>query len=245
VILRGREGNNVCSIADCVVRSLFPDHALFDHDAGTRLAKAALFHDLGQRGFGLAGVVTHRDPLARRQTVGLDHAGPAERTHVFSGQGEVVEDPECRGRDVVALHESLCKRFARFEPGGSRGRAETRNPPFPQPICDPTCERILRANHHEVDPTLGRQRGDGVRVGGGHTRDSFGNPVHRVAAGKHQERFDQRALMNLPRERVLASAGTDQQHAHRVLLVAEVPRAGKDHRDAEPIGGLDHEGVSV
>ena len=59
-------------------------------------------------------------------------------------------------------------------------------------------------------------------------------------AGRGDDRLAQRALPQLPGERVLASARADEKDAHpALLLVPEVALAGEDHRHAVLVGGGD------
>jgi hypothetical protein len=214
VVLGGRQRDDVLSVGDRVVGGLLAREERLDHDLVPGVAEAARSHDLGQGALRGGGSVTDGDSLARREAVGLHHAPVGQPLHVGPGRLEVVEDLEVGRGDVVARHEALRPGLAALEPGRLGGRPEDGEAGFAQPIRDACGERYLGSDHDEVDalhPRQIAQRYGGLDADRGVAARDVG---HAVAAGSRVHGRDERALRDLPDERVLATARSDHQDAH-------------------------------
>ena len=208
-------GTAIWSLDEREERRLLAVHELLDDDGRAGGAELAPLHALGDRRVGLLQAGADDRALARGQPVGLDHQRRAQLAAVATGGGGIVERREARGRHAVSGHQRLGeglgaldgaprprparrrsspaarRRSASPATSGASGPTTTRSTPWP--VANATSpSRIV---DHEVQA---------ARV----ARDA------RVA-GRGPQMLEQRALRDLPGQRVLATAGADQQDSHR------------------------------
>ena len=88
----------------------------------------------------------------------------------------------------------------------------------------PGDERCLRADDDEVDAKLPAEREQPLRIAGTN-RVAFAEARDPGVPGRGVERFEARALRELPGERVLATAGPDDQDPHAPSLLRAAARA--------------------
>src|SRR5438105_1374893 len=141
------------------------------------------------------------DALAGREAVDLDDARRP-------GHGE-----DSRGRDTGGGHHLLGKALRALDPGGRRARPEDGDAASAEVVRHARDERRLRPDDDEIDTelpsereqTLGVLRPDRVAVT---------EPRDPGVARRGLELFERGALPERPGQRMLAAAGSDDQHLH-------------------------------
>ena len=158
------------------------------------------------------------DALSRRKAVGLDHTGrPRDR--------ELR-----RRRNAGSRQHVLGEGLGALDRRRRRARPEDRDACRPQHVGDSGDERRLGPDHHEVDVERMREREQPLRVLGA-DRMALGEPRDARASRGGMEIGQGRCLRELPGERVLAPARTDQESTHRTSLVRlEVTSVGVGFR---------------
>jgi len=171
VVARGHDRNHRASIGKREDAHFAALQALFENDVNAAARQHLLLipiREHGPRAYDIAG---HDDAFAGRQTVGF-HDGPAaplfERALRLV---EIVNDFETRGRNAVALHETLGEDFAGFEPAAVAIGAEDRNPGVSALVADAGGDRGLRPEHHQIDLRFASARDD-------RTHRDFGRGAH-------------------------------------------------------------------
>ena len=172
-----------------------------------------------------ASVGGDRDALARRQPVGLDHRRVAgDRGHALL---DVAHDLVRRRRDAGGGHDLLGERLRALEPRGGGDRAEAAHAGGGERVGEPGDERRLGPDDDEVDPGVAR-RG---RERGGIVRGRVERP--RVAAdarvaGRAQHLGRLRGAQQRPDDRVLATAGADDEDPHTAPMKSSIGIAESD-----------------
>jgi hypothetical protein len=141
-------------------------------------------------------------PLPAREPVGLHHERGAHLAAEATRTANVVEGREPRGRDPVAPHQVLGERLGTFDRRRARARPEDGQPRRGEPIGEAGDERRLWTDHRQIDALAPGERDElVVRV----DADVDAARVARDAriAGCREQRVDQRALRDLPGQRVL------------------------------------------
>jgi hypothetical protein len=108
----------------------------------------------------------------------------------------------------VLAHELLRPALARLDLGGRAGRAERAQPARLEGVDDPVRERVVRADDGQVDRALGRPIGQPIDLARA-DRDELGQLADAGVARCAVELVAAGALAQLPAERVLATARTD------------------------------------
>jgi len=139
------------------------------------------------------------------------------------GRGQVVEHPERRRGYARAGHQPLGVGLRSFDLGRGARRPEERDPRRHHRVAQARHQRRLGPAHHQVDAGAQRQRGELVDRLGLHDvgRDlRLGYPGDARVAGRRGDAVTQRASRQLPGQRVLAPARTDQENvkAHALDL---------------------------
>jgi hypothetical protein len=201
---------------------LLADQAFLEHEPPAGIAELVADHDPLDRVERLVLVLRDDHALARREPVGLEHAGPGGLLlgDPQLGVARIVEDPIVRARDVVLAQEVLGEDLAAFELRGRLARPEELEPVRREPIGDPEHERRLRPDDREVDLRLAgvaRERLDVV----GRDVDAGRDLRERVVARRDEEATRERRGEDRLGQRVLATAGADEedvQAGHRSAL---------------------------
>ena len=222
-VARGRERDRALAVAQREQRELVAVEELLDHDRD--VAEPALDQHLVQRRPRLRLRGGDRDALARRQTVGLDHRRVAgDRGHA---RLDVAHDLVRRRGDAGGGHDLLGVRLRALEPGGGGDRAEAADAGGVQRVGEPGDERRLGPDDDEVDPGVarrGRERGGIVR---GRVERPRVAADARVAGGaQHLRRL--RGAQQRPDDRVLATAGADDQDPHTAPMKSSIGIAESD-----------------
>ena len=124
------------------------------------------------------------------------------------------------GRDPGAIAQRLGEVLAAFELRRGLRRPEHCDPRGAQRIAEPVDQRRLGTDHHQADAPVVAERDDGTVIGD-IERDELGmvgdpriprRGVEFAAIG------DQARLRELPRQRMLATARSQQQDVHARLV---------------------------
>ena len=164
---------------------------------------------------------------AARPSVFTTH-GAAELAAEAAGRRGVVERREARGRDAVLGHQPLGERLGALDRRGPPAGAEDGEAPAAQPIGEPRHQRRLGADDHQVD--VAAPAAKPASPVGVVDADSTQRGVARDPGlpGAAYSVLDERALRDLPGERVLAAAAADEQD----LSLRRIPRRAPRPRGA-------------
>ena len=105
--------------------------------------------------------------------------------------------------------------FRAFEPRRLPARPERLDAGGFEIVDDAGAERRLRPDHHEGDVMRAAERDHGFVVGE-IERDELAVLRDAGIAGRTIKPLHQRARRNLPRQRMLAAAGTEQENVHGI-----------------------------
>jgi hypothetical protein len=217
VILRGGERNDVAAIRDREERRFFSDHELLDDDGLAGGAERAPLHAIGDGGVGIGERLAHDGALPGSQPVGLHDERCAELAAESPGGDRVGERLEARGRHPMTRHQRLRKRLRAFDGRGAAPGAEDREAARAEAIGEACDQRRFRTDHGEIHVLAHGERDQSVEVV---DADVDGCRVPRDAGipRRGPQTLHQRALRELPRERVFAAAAADEQDLHSRLL---------------------------
>src|SRR5690606_39130032 len=114
------------------------------------------------------------------------------------------------------------------------GRTEAAQARRFETIDDAGDERLLRADDREIDGLGTGELHESRCVAGVDLRVPRLRLARRARiAGRNDHLVDERRLRRLPRDRMLAPAGADDENLHRELTsMSEMAHAREDHRDA-------------
>ena len=166
---------------------------------------------------GGGAVLGDQHPLARRETVRLDHdpLGSARElgNNVLQRRRLVGERLPAGGGDAVLEHELLGEILAALQTRRGRAGTEDRDAAVPQHIGDARAERGLGTDHDEPDVRLFHEVGEFIRL-----FDADGDALrvrgYAGVAGGAVKSVDRGALPEFPHESVFAAARTDHQYIH-------------------------------
>ena len=113
-----------------------------------------------------------------------------------------------------------------LDPGGRRARAEHEETKTTQCVCEPEDERKLGPDDDEIDLERARQSEDSLGVLGA-DRMTLGDRGDTRVAGCGVELGQRRRLRELPGERVLTTAGADDENPHRASLMSRRHASGQ------------------
>ena len=220
VVLRGRHRQRVRAVDHGNEAGLLAVEEFLDHHSRAGVAEGVALEHVADRGFGLRQRRRHHHALARGQAIGLDHD---RRAPAFTGAAAHVGE---RGVDVgmhlvepggnaVAFEELLGEGLAAFQLRGRGGGAEDAVAAGAERIDHAGDQRLLGADHGQGDAFAFGQRQQAVDVGGLHVRVAALVLVRGAGvAGGDDHLVHAWGLRQLPRQRVLASAGTDDEEFH-------------------------------
>ena len=131
----------------------------------------------------------------------------------------------------MAGHQRLGEGLGALDGGRARARPEHREAPGPQRIGDAGHQRLLRPDDDEVHVVRDREPRQPLDVVHGEVEAAR---VARDAgvAGRRPDLLDERALGDLPGERVLAAAAADQQDPHSFVHSLPSPEGSRTSRCA-------------
>ena len=136
----------------------------------------------------------------------------------------------------AAAITSLAKALLPSSCAACPGRAEAGDPGVADGVGHAGHQRGLRAHHHQVDPELGGQGGDRLRVVGSHRVVGAHLRGPRVARGGVH--LDHRRVPGEGQgERVLAAAGADDEDAEAPGGIRWLDQVGRRHPRSLPIAG--------
>ena len=213
MILGGRQGHDRDAAGQREERDFLAVHELFDHDARPGAAEFPPLEALRDGGVRLGQRGADDGALAGRQSVGLHHARRAELAAEPPRRHRIIERPESRGGNPVAGHEVLGEGLGALDRRGTGAGAEDRQPALAQAIGQTRHQRHLGSDDDQVDVVASGEAGQAIGVVQREieTPRMLGDP--RVARRRPQM-LDERTLGDLPGERVLATAGADEEDPH-------------------------------
>jgi hypothetical protein len=193
---------------------------LLDHRLGPGFAEAP-GEDLANRCFRLRAALGNRHPLARRQTVCLDHHRDSEAIKRGKAIGLLGDSHVIAGRNARPFAQVLGEALAALEPGGGTAGPEHRNRAVAQRIGQPIDQRRLRADDNQPDPVRlaeSDHRGVVRRI----ERDQLGVLACSWISRRDIEPVvglgEQAGLRQLPGQRMFAAARAQQQDIHGRFL---------------------------
>ena len=228
MILRRDHRADRLAVGEGEDRHFLARHELLDDDAAARLAKRLSLHDLidGSESFRLRH--GDDDALARCKSVRLDDDRCALRLDVGACGSGIGEHLVLRRRDAVLLHEVFGKRLRSFDFCRELRRAERPDARRRQIVNDAARKRRLRTDDDEIDAFFLGESDDRRVVRRRDLRHAFSDRRHAGVARNRVELFRPLALLELPRERMFASAAADDQNLHLVAPISQ--SAPKDMR---------------
>jgi len=152
--------------------------------------------------------------LASRQAVGLHHDRRAAAADEFARRLGIVEAFPVGRRNAGRVAQFLGERLAAFELRGGLRRPDAGDAGGLHRVGDAGDQGGFRAGDDEVDRVVARE-GDESRNVHCADRDAGGDSGNAGVAGRAPEFREQRTGGDRPAQRVLASARSDHQHAHR------------------------------
>ena len=214
VVLRRRHRQHDTAVDEREQRDLRALEVLLDDHERPGVAEATV-EALVDSGTGLVDRHRHRDALAGRQTVGLDDDRGPDAVEIGQRRVAIREGLGEGGGDGALHHEFFRERLRALEPGACCARTEGGNVGGAKVVRETSDERDLGADYDEVDGVLARKRDDRGTIGGV-KRDVGGGTLTRGAAvtRRSEDRFNLWGFGQRMHDRVLASAGTDDQNAH-------------------------------
>ena len=156
----------------------------------------------------------HHHAFAGGEAVGLHDDRRTFLAHIIFGRARALEAFVGRGRDVVGLAQILGEALGAFQPRRPFGRAERLDAGSLQIVDNAGAERRLRARPRRGRSCLSLAERDHRRLVGQIERDAFGLLRDAGIARRAIEPVGQRARRHLPGQRVLASAGTEDEDVH-------------------------------
>ena len=212
MVLRRRQRDRGLAVAQREERGFLADQAILDDDFPGRLAEPAAEHHV-DGGFGLGDGLGHHHAFAGGKPVGLDHDRRAFFAHVILGCACALEALISGGRNLVGLAQVLGEALGAFQPRRPFARTEGLDAGGFEIVDDAGAERHFRSDHDEIDLVCLAER-DHRPVVGDIERHAFGLLRDAGIAGRAIELVGERARRHLPGQRMLASAGTEDEDVH-------------------------------
>ena len=211
------------AVHEGVDRAFGPLEKFLDHDLAAGVAEHSVVHALPDRLLRLGRVLRDDDPFAEREPVGLDDQRVFCAVAPGASSGAVGELPVIRRGNSMAAHEILREGLRGFQPRGRSARAKNFQAVRLERVRDPEGERVVRPDHRETD-TPGfcevHKPGDIVRG----ERDIFPQLRGARISGCAKNFGNPGRLGQFPSERVLASAGADDEEVHDPKTMFMLPR---------------------
>ena len=198
-----------------------PREQLLDDDLASGVAEAQLGEAVVERSLRLLDAGAHDHALAEREPVGLDHACPAELGDERAEARAIVSlagDPARRG-DARRVHDLLRERLGRLDARrGSRG-TEDGDAARVHASATPAAAAASGPMIDEVDRPFG---GEPATAAASVTSTATFSAMRSGAAvaRRHDDRKVRRVAPARPRQRVLASPGSDDEdsaYSHSIV----------------------------
>ena len=194
-------------------RNLLAVHVLLDHDLFAGRAELAAGHGVLQRRLGLRQGHGDRDALTGGEAIGLDHDWRAPVADIGLGVLQLREARVASGRDSILGAKVFHVALRALQLGRRRRGTENTDALGRQPVGEAKAERILRADHDQVDRLLFGESAQPLQVRCGDVQ-AFGFardprvPGRAVKLGRHGRGRDG------PAQRVFPAARSDHQDSH-------------------------------
>ena len=210
MVLGSGHGDNRLAVGKRQHGGFLAFHEFLDDNAISRVAEGFLVHQEIDRLDRLVRRLRQDYALARRETVRLDSERLPHLPDVNVGAGRIAKDLAARRRDFVTTHDDLRIDLRAFQLGSVLRRAEGLDACCRQRVHDAVYQRHLRADYHEADIFLLRQRDNRVVVLHRDAGNALGKIRDAGIARNGVQLIRMHTLAELPRQRVLASAAADQ-----------------------------------
>ena len=216
VILRRAAIEHGLAIAQREDGDFLAGHELLDHQGLGRFAELARQEGV-DLGFRLGAILQDHHTLAGGQTVGLEHIGRLDAVEEGLRFGRIGESAIAGGGHFVAGVEILGIGLGRFQPCRQARRAESGDTGLAQPVGQAVAQRVFRADNDQVRLDLPGQFDKAVNIG--HRAVMTGRQLaDGIAARYGVQGRQERALRDLPGQRVFAAARTDKENLHLDLM---------------------------
>jgi hypothetical protein len=150
--------------------------------------------------------------------------GAPRSAHVRQGALQFGEHRIVRGRDVVTGEEVLGEGLGAFQLRGDARRPEAGEAGGAEAVDDAGGERRLGTDHGQGDVFLQRQLEQSVDVGRGDLGVAHARFRRRAGIARRDDHVAHaRRLLELPGQRVLAAAGTDDEDFHDAIPSVKAP----------------------
>ena len=126
----------------------------------------------------------------------------------------VVQFGRVGRRDVVAEQERLAECLAALQARLGGGRPHYRHTGRPQTVGDAGCQRVVGADHRQINGIAPRRRAEGGAVDSLHLRQVAAHFGGAGVAGRGPHRLHASGRRELPRQRVFAGTAAHYQDAH-------------------------------
>jgi hypothetical protein len=214
MILHEAERNCVGAVAQREEGKFFAGEAFFNEDAPTGLTEAPALDRVGHGGESARGVIAYDHAFAERKPIGLYDQRNIAISYVSVRRIGIVEDFEFGGRHPCLAHDRLRKGFAGFELRSGLRRAEEAKAAALEFVGDSGGKRILGTDDGEIDSLGSGEVSESGDIGG-RDIDRFGDLIYSGATARAEEASYDRALIEPPAERMLASAFSDYEDLHQ------------------------------
>ena len=222
MILRGGKRKCVLAVAQREERGFFAGHEFLDHDfrAGAARPPANIMSTASSASSSVMATTT---PLPAASPSALIDDRRTLRPDIGFCGVRIAEAFITRGRNVVGLAEVLGEPFGALQLSRGPAWPERLDAGSGEIVDDAGDQRRFRTDHDEID-RVGPAEIDHCGMVGNVQRDAFGFPCDPGIAGRAPQFCDQRGSRDLPRQRVFAAAGPEQEDVHACRLAN--PRAG-------------------
>jgi hypothetical protein len=151
--------------------------------------------------------------LARRQAVGLEHQRVGGARQLGERLLAVAQEDVGGGRHARRFHHLLGEGLRPLQLGGRRARPEGGDPRLLQGVDQSGDQRRLGPDRDQIDRPLARRGDDRLGVPGADLGQALGVGGDPGVARRAEQLRRPRRARQRPHHRVLATTGSDNQHA--------------------------------
>ena len=159
-------------------------------------------------------VIGDQHALALCQSIHLEHRRTAAGAQVESQLRLVVQFRRLGRRDVVAEQERLAERLAALQTRLGGGRPHYRQTGRAQAVGDAGRQRVVGADHRQIDGIAPRRHAERGAVVSRHLRQVAAHLGGAGVPGRGPHRLHASSRRELPRQRVFAATAANYQDAH-------------------------------
>ena len=217
MVLGRQHGQHRRAVGDGEERELLALHELLHQHLAPRRAETVVLEHRVDGGVGVGDRLAHDHSLTRREPRRLDHHRRAEVARGALRRRRVDAANRARGRHSRLAHERLRERLRRLDARRAARGPEHRDAGGAQRVREPCRERRLGTDHDELRLLLHRQCDDPRNVVRAHRHAAAERRQPRIS-GRGDDLDRWLVLRQLPGERVLAPAASDDQNPHASVM---------------------------